>query len=105
MSTPSTRFTANPARPPAAGPIAARLAKQAAARADVDIRYLGAEKAITRRSRASPSGAVSGIARSTAIESYPYSSFEQGGVRRFERPPFTRGLFDGSGDLPPFRVY
>ena len=90
MSTESTRIIAHPTRQPDAGQLAASLAKQAAAGASVDIRCMGAEDE---------------IARSTQTESYPYSSFEQGGVRRFERSPFARGLFDGSGDLPPFRVY
>ncbi len=90
MSTESTRIVLNPASQPEAARIAATLGKQAAAHADVDIRYVGAEDT---------------IARSTATESYPYSSFERGGVRRFERPPFARGPFEGSGDLPPFRVY
>ena len=88
MSTESTRIIANPADQPEAGQLAASLAKQAAAGANVDIRYVGAED---------------DIARATETESY--SSFEQGGVRRFEHSPFTRGLFEGSSDLPPFRVY
>jgi hypothetical protein len=74
--------------------IAAQVGKQAAARADVDVRYVGAEDAIARS-----------VARSTATESYPYSSFEEGGVRRFERSPFARRPFGGAADLPPFRVY
>jgi hypothetical protein len=89
MSTESTRIVVDPARQPEAAQLAANLGKQAAAGTDVDIRCVGAED---------------GITRSTQIESYPYSSFEQGGVRRFERSPFTRGPFAGSGDLPPFRV-
>ncbi len=90
MSTESIRIIVNPASQPEAAHIAASLGKQAAAHADVDIRYVGAEERISR---------------STATESYPYSSFEQGGVRRFERSPFARAPFEGSGHLPPFRVY
>ena len=74
--------------------IAAVVAKQAAALASVDIRYVGAEDANARA-----------LVRSTATESHPYSSFEQGGVRRFERSPFARGPFEGGGDLPSFRVF
>jgi hypothetical protein len=85
--------------------IAATVAKQAAAHANVDIRPVGAEDAITSPW---PSPVLSRIAaavvRSTETESYPYSSFEQGGVRRFERSPFARRPFQGGGDLPPFRV-
>jgi len=59
----------------------------------VDIRYVGAECANARE-----------VVRSTQTESHPYSSFEQGGVRRFERSPFARGPFEGGAHLPPFRV-
>lgn len=79
---------------PGASRIAAGVGQQAAARANVDIRYVGAEDEVARSA-----------ARSAATESYPYSSFERGGVRRFEHSPFTRGLFEGSGELPPFRVF
>ena len=74
--------------------IAATVAKQAAAQARVDIRYVGAEDANARA-----------LVRSIATESHPYSSFEQGGIRRFERSPFARGPFEGRGDLPSFRVF
>ena len=108
MSTESARIVTDPASQPEAAHVAASLAKQGAAHANVDVRYLGAEDMVTRRLCALPSGspsrALSGIARFTATESYPYSSFEQGGVRRFERSPFARGLFERGGDLPPFRV-
>jgi len=94
MSTESTRHCTGPAaQATTAQQIAATVAKQAAAQANVDIRYVGAEDAITRA-----------VVRSTETESHPYSSFEHGGVRRFERSPFARGPFEGSGDLPPFRV-
>lgn len=109
MSTESTRIVINPASQPGAAHIAASLGKQAAARADVDIRYVGAEDAVYKaRTRLALRAALPGVirdSRSTATESYPYSSFEQGGIRRFERSPFARGLFDGSADLPPFRVF
>jgi hypothetical protein len=78
---------------PAATQIAASVARQSAARAGVDIRHMGAEDTIARA-----------VARSTVTESYPYSSFEQGGVRRFERSPFARGPFDSRPDLRPFRI-
>jgi hypothetical protein len=94
MSTESTtRNITDLATHSAAKQIAATVAKQAAAQANVDIRYVGAEDANARA-----------IARSTETESHPYSSFEQGGVRRFERPPFARGPFEAGRDLPPFRV-
>lgn len=94
MSTESTtRNITDLATETSAQQIAVTVAKQAAAQASVDIRYVGAEDANARA-----------VVRSTGTESHPYSSFEQGGVRRFERSPFTRGPFEGSGDLPPFRV-
>ncbi len=93
MSTESPRNCTELAGTPAAGGIAARLGKRSAARVSVDIRYVEADD---------PTARV--VARSTATESHPYSSFEQGGVRRFDRVPFARGLFDRRSDLPPFRV-
>jgi len=77
----------------AAAQIAARVGKQAAARACVDIRCVRAVGVAARSA-----------ARSTDTEAYPYSSFEQGGVRRFDRSPFARGPFEAGPDLPPFRV-
>ena|SRR5215831_6546072 len=78
---------------PAARQIAAGIGKQAAAGASVRIRHIGARRPISRS-----------VARSTATEAHPYSSFEQGGVRRFERALLARGPFAARPDLPPFRV-
>jgi hypothetical protein len=93
MSTESPRNFTDLAGNPAAGEMAARVAKQTAARLSVDIRYVGADEPAARM-----------VERSTSTESHPYSSFEQGGIRRFERVPFARGPFEGGSDLPPFRV-
>jgi hypothetical protein len=93
MSTESPRNCTDLAGNPAAGDIAVRVGKQTAARVSVEIRYVEADEPLARV-----------VARSTATESHPYSSFEQGGVRRFDRVPFARGPFDGTPDLPPFRI-
>jgi len=93
MSTERIRNFTELATGAAAAQIAASVGKQAAARAGVDIRCMGAVEAISRP-----------LPRSTDTEAYPYSSFEQGGVRRFDRSPFTRGPFEARPDLPPFRV-
>ncbi len=77
----------------AAGEIAASVAKQAASRASVEIRCVGADE---------PNSRV--VERSTRTEAHPYTNFRHGGVRRFDRTPFARGPFDGGSDLPPFRV-
>ena len=70
MSTESTRAFTDLAftdlvTHPAAAEIAASVAKQVVVKATVELRR---------------------IARSMATEAYPYSSFEHGGVRRFDRP-------------------
>jgi hypothetical protein len=89
----TTRDSTDLASQTTAKRIGATVAKQAAAQANVDIHYVGAENTVARA-----------VLRSTETESHPYSSFEYGGVRRFERSPFARGPFEGAGDLPPFRV-
>jgi hypothetical protein len=78
----------------AAGEIAASVAKQTASRASVEIRFVGADEP---NSRAVETEAPDGPA-------HPYTSFEQGGVRRFDHSPFARGPFDAGSDLPRFRV-
>jgi len=94
MSTASTtRHITDVATPTTAKQIAATVAKQAAGQANVDIRYVGAKDAVARA-----------VVRPTETENHPYSSFAQGGIRRFERLPFARGPFERSGNLPPFRV-
>jgi hypothetical protein len=93
MSTESNRDFTDLATESTAKQIAATAAKRAAAGARVAIRYVGAEDRIARA-----------VVRSTETQTHPYSSFEQGGIRRFERSAFARGPFDGGADLPPFRV-
>jgi hypothetical protein len=93
MSTESTRHCTDLATQTAATRIATTVAKQAAAHAGVDIRCVGAKDSLART-----------LVRSTETETYPYSSFEQGGIRRFERSAFARGPFESGADLPRFRV-
>jgi hypothetical protein len=72
-----------------AAQIAVRARKRAAERVGVD--YVG-------------TAARAPVVRSTATQAHPYSSFEHGGLRRFERNPLARGRFDRGSDLPPFRI-
>jgi len=93
MSTERVSNIAGLAENLAAGAIAASMTRRATSRATVEIRYVGADDADSRV-----------VDTATDTESHPYTSFEQGGVRRFDRTPFSRGPFAGGSDLPPFRV-
>ena len=93
MSTEHHRNSTDLAEDPAAGEIAASMARQATSRVTVELRYARADDADS-----------SAIQKSTATEAHPYTSFEQGGVRRFERTPFARGPFGAGSDLTPFRL-
>ena len=93
MSTQHHRSLTDLAKDPAAGEIAASMARQATSRVTVEVRYARAGDADS-----------STVEKSTATEAHPYTSFEQGGVRRFDRTPFARGPFGAGSDLTPFRV-
>ena len=75
MSTESTRPVTDLVNHAAPRAIAASVGKQAAANATVVVHEVRAGEAAARQ-----------IMRSTSTEAYPYSSFEQAGVRRFDRP-------------------